>query len=88
MRSRATQRFWRLFANLPEEAPRLAVKNYRLWRENPSHPSLHFRPLQGQPDLFTTRIGDHYRALGCVKSGAVTWIWISAHAEYQRMIRG
>jgi hypothetical protein len=73
---------------LPGEIQRLAVKNYHLWRENPAHPALHFRPLHGSGDLFTIRIGDHYRALGVLAAGAVTWVWIGSHAEYDRMIRG
>jgi hypothetical protein len=88
VRSQATQRFWRLFANLPEDVQRLATKNYRLWRQSPSHPSLHFRALQGQPDLFTVRIGSHYRALGVQKSNSITWTWIGTHAEYEQLIRG
>lgn len=35
-----------LFHNLPSDVQDLAVKNYRLWRQNPNHPSLHFRCLR------------------------------------------
>lgn len=88
MRSRGTRRFWHLFANLPKEIQQLAVKSYGLWREDPSHPSLHFHPLQGRQDLFTVRIGNRYRAVGVLTSDIVTWVWIGTHAEYDRMIRG
>jgi hypothetical protein len=43
----ATRRFWALFHALPNDVQQLAVKNYRLWRSDPNHPSLHFRRLQG-----------------------------------------
>jgi len=43
MTSRATRRFWKLHQELPEHIQRLAAKNYRLWRENPRHPSLDFK---------------------------------------------
>jgi hypothetical protein len=33
------------------------------------------------------RIGDHYRALGLLEPGVVAWIWIGAHAEYDRLVR-
>ena len=46
------------------DVQKLAVKNYHLWRENPSHPSLRFRRRRGAEDRFTIRVGDHYRALG------------------------
>ena len=64
MTSRATRRFWKLYQELPENIQRLAVKNYRLWRENPRHPSLDFKKLAGPGERFSIRVGDHYRALG------------------------
>lgn len=88
MRSHASQRFWRLFQDLPETIQRLAEKNYHLWQTNPSHPSLHFRRLEGREDLVTIRIGDHYRALGVLDVGTVTWVWIGSHADYDRLSRG
>jgi hypothetical protein len=87
MKSVATRRFWELFGALPVDIQKLAVKNYRLWRQNPKHPSLHFRLLQGSNDRFTIRIGDHYRALGQLDSNTITWVWIGTHAEYDRLVR-
>src|SRR5260370_23163377 len=75
MRSQATPRFWQLFKDLPTGVQRLAVKNYRLWRANPNHPSLRYRRLEGRENLVTVRIGNHYRALGLIESGIVVkWI--------------
>ena len=82
----ATRRFWDLFQALPPEVQNLAVKNYRLWRRNPSHPSLHFRRLQGSEHRFTIRVGDHYRALGRLAGEKMTWVWIGTHADYDRMV--
>jgi hypothetical protein len=87
VKSQASQRFWRLFHDLPEDIQRLAEKNYHLWQTNPSHPSLRFRRLEGREDLATIRIGDHYRALGVMAAGTVTWVWIGTHADYDRLIR-
>jgi hypothetical protein len=67
----ATGRFWKLFHALHEDIQALAVKNYQLWRSNPSHPSLHFRRLQGRADRFSVRVGDHYRALGWLRAGTM-----------------
>jgi hypothetical protein len=86
VRSVATRRFWNLFYALPSDIQSLTVKNYKLWRENPSHPSLHFRRLKGSEDRFTVRIGDHYRALGRLSSGTVTWVWIGTHADYDKLV--
>jgi hypothetical protein len=85
VRSVATRRFWLLFHSLPGDIQKLAVKNYRLWRSDPQHPSLHFRRLQGT-DRFTIRVGDHYRALGHLTAETITWVWIGSHAEYDRMV--
>jgi hypothetical protein len=63
---------------------RLAAKNYRLWRHDPYHPSLRFLKLQGSENRFTVRIGDHYRALGKLTAGTMTWVWIGTHADYDR----
>jgi hypothetical protein len=87
MRSRAGPRFWLLFRNLPKDIQRLAVKNYKLWRGDPNHPSLRYRQLQGREKLVTVRIGDHYRALGLLEPGLVQWIWIGSHAKYNQLIR-
>jgi hypothetical protein len=69
-----TRRFWDLFHALPEDIRELGVKNYQLWRSNPRHPSLHFRRLQGSIDLFSVRVGDHYRALGLLKADTMVWV--------------
>ena len=86
MKSVATHRFLTLLHALPVEVQRLAAKNYELWRENPHHPSLRFRRLKGSEDRFTIRVGDHHRALGYMREGALIWIWIGTHAEYDRLI--
>jgi hypothetical protein len=82
-----TRRFWQLFHALPAEIQKLASKNYQLWRVNPNHPSLRFRRLRGSEDRFTIRVGDHYRALGRLSPGTVTWVWIGTHSEYDQFVR-
>jgi hypothetical protein len=87
MKSVATRRFWELFHALPADVQKVAVKNYHLWRQNPKHPSLHFRILKGSRDRFTIRIGEHYRALGRLHGESMTWVWIGSHADYDRLVR-
>jgi hypothetical protein len=84
--SATTRRFWTLFHALPGNVQQLATRNYQLWCRDPNHPSLRFRRLQGTENLFTIRVGDHYRALGTLTANTVTWIWIGAHAEYDRLV--
>ncbi len=87
MKSVATRRFWNLFHALPSGIQELAVKNYLLWRQNPNHPSLHFRRLKGRGDRFSVRVGDHYRTLGRLESDTVTWVWIGTHSDYDKLTR-
>ena len=70
-----------------EPIQKLAVKNYRLWRENAAHPSLDFKKLHGSGERFSVRVGDHYRALGQRVAEGVEWVWIGTHEEYNKLIR-
>jgi hypothetical protein len=85
VKSIATRRFWELFQVLPSEVQILAVKNYRLWRRNPHHPSLRFRRLQGSEDRFSIRVGDHCRAPGRLAGEKIVWVWIGTHSDYDRL---
>ena len=87
MSSKATRRFWKLYQALPEFVQRLAVKNYRLWCENPQHPSLDFKPLAGSGERYSIRVGDHYRALGRKINGGYEWVWIGTHENYNKLVR-
>jgi hypothetical protein len=69
---------------LPAEVRDLADKNFRLWIENPQHPSLQYKPLK--KDLWSVRIGSHYRALAHVDGDDVLWVWIGHHSEYDHLI--
>jgi hypothetical protein len=86
MTSRATRRFWKLYSELPENIQRLALKNYRLWRDNPRHPSLDFKKLAGQGERFSIRVGDHYRALGHKINDGYEWVWIGSHEDYNKLL--
>ena len=86
MRSTATRRFWKCYNELPESVRQLAVKNYRLWLENSSHPSLDYKKLGGRGERFSVRIGGHYRALGHKTGSGVEWVWIGTHEEYNKLV--
>jgi len=49
---------------LPADVQQVAVKNFRLWRADPTHPSVRYRRLRDRENLVTARIGDHHRAVG------------------------
>ena len=79
---RTTPQFWKRFAALPEEIQQLARKNFELLKENPRHPSLHFKNVDG---YWSVRIGLHYRALA-VKDDDFIWVWIGSHSEYDKLV--
>ncbi|MEX0718081.1 MAG: hypothetical protein WD066_15925 [Planctomycetaceae bacterium] len=86
LHSRATEDFWKLYGALPDAVRKNARKAYHLWRENPSHPSLHFKKVHEEEPLYSVRIGLGWRELGLLEGETVTWFWIASHAEYDRLV--
>jgi len=87
MKSQTTKSFWKHYWVLPPEIRQRARKAYKLWRDNPAHPSLFFKRVkEGQP-VYSVRIGLGYRALGLLKADTVTWFWIGTHDEYDGLLK-
>jgi hypothetical protein len=61
----------------------LADKNFELLKENPKHPSLHFKKV-GQ--FWSARVGLAYRALGVEVNDDILWFWIGNHDEYDKLL--
>lgn len=74
-----------LFEALPRDVRQLADKSFALLKQNPRHPSLHFKRVRG--DLWSARIGLGYRALAIEGTDRFQWFWIGTHNEYDRLIR-
>lgn len=83
MRHLASPRFWASYHALPADVRELADKNHALLKSNPRHPSLHFKRIG---ELWSVRVGDHYRALGMDVREGIYWIWIGTHAEYDKLV--
>jgi hypothetical protein len=81
---RATARFWTRFARLPETVQKVARQNFELLKENPAHPSLHFKKVG---KLWSVRAGINHRALAVEDGADFIWVWIGPHDEYQRLIK-
>lgn len=85
MNSRTLPRFWDEYASL-EPALRAATrKAFRLWKNNPFHPSLHFKCLNPEKNVWSIRVTKKYRALGVLRSDTVTWFWVGPHDEYDSL---
>jgi hypothetical protein len=83
VKHRATPRFWLCYRQLPENVQRLADKSYALLRQNPKHPSLHFKKV-GR--FWSVRVGLHYRALAVDNNDELVWFWIGSHPNYDKLL--
>ena len=84
MKSATLPSFWTAYRFLPVSIKRSARKSYRLWEQNPFHPSLHFKCVNTAENVWSVRIKLGYRALGIFDNDVVTWFWIGGHDEYER----
>jgi hypothetical protein len=83
MKSKVDSQFWRRYNALPLQVQKLAHHTFTVWLEDPFYPSLHFKKLKG--DLWSVRIGNHYRATGYfLSSDTFVWIWIGTHEEHNK----
>ena len=85
MRHRANPKFWRFYENLPADVKRLASENFKLLKQDPSHPSLHFKKV-GR--FWSVRIGIYYRAIAVQEGSNIVWFWIGRHDEYEQIAGG
>ncbi|WP_447971498.1 hypothetical protein [Nitrospira sp. M1] len=81
---KATTRFWKCFATLSNEMQQLARKNFALLKDNPLHPSLHFKKVG---TFWSARVGLTHRALAVEDGADFIWVWIGTHDEYERLIQ-
>jgi len=79
----ASPKFWKCYEKLPNSIRNLAKKNFELLKENPKHPSLHFKEINR---YYSVRAGLQYRALGIEADDGILWFWIGSHDAYDRLI--
>ena len=82
MKSETSREFWRHYSKLDRNSAKAARKAYAIWHENPFHPSLRFKCINAEENIWSVRISRGYRAL-CVLSGdTAVWFWIGKHDDY------
>jgi hypothetical protein len=79
----ANPSFWACYKKLPEYIRNLSDKNFELLKNDPRHPSLHFKQTGKYRSV---RIGRKYRAVAVEQNEELIWFWIGSHAEYDRLI--
>lgn len=85
MRSARNSRFREQFEALSPDSRRAVTAAYRLWKNDPTHPSLYFKPLMG--DLWSARTSQGQRALALRKPDLWLWVWVGEHDEYKALLR-
>jgi hypothetical protein len=84
MRHFKDPRFQPLYDALPADVRASADKSFGMLKQNPKHPSLHFKRVKD--DLWSARVGRGYRALATEGEDSFHWFWIGSHADYDRLV--
>jgi len=84
--SHLTEGFRERFQRLPERIQRTAKKNYLLWKQAPSHPSLEFKRVHPIRPIYSVRVGIGWRAVGLREGDVMLWFWIGSHNDYEKLI--
>lgn len=77
--------FGNSYKDLPDPIKKLADRNFALLKNDPSHPSLHFKKI-GR--FRSARVGRNFRALAVEVEDGLLWFWLGSHAKYERLIGG
>jgi mRNA-degrading endonuclease RelE of RelBE toxin-antitoxin system len=83
MRHSTTPSFRSDYEKLPRNIRELADKNFALLKENPQHPSLHFKKVD---KYWSARVGIHYRALAIEAPDGFVWIAVVRHKRYDQIV--
>ena len=86
MKSRTTRQFRELLLRLPAKVRQQARAAYKLFKQDPSHPGLHFKKVIDEPPTYSARVGIGYRAVGVLDGDTTIWFWIGTHADYDRLL--
>ncbi|MEQ1718369.1 MAG: hypothetical protein ABL907_20700 [Hyphomicrobium sp.] len=83
MKHQADCDFWAAYDALPGDVRKQADRAFALIKQDPKHPSLHFKKIGRR---WSARVGIKYRALALETEDGFLWYWIGTHAGYDRLI--
>lgn len=87
MISKTNRRFREGLSALPADIQQQADAAYKLFRQDPHHPSLQFKKVHAVEPIYSARITIHYRAVGVVTGEVIVWFWIGKHDAYEALLR-
>ncbi|OGU12231.1 MAG: hypothetical protein A2X61_10665 [Ignavibacteria bacterium GWB2_35_12] len=71
MKSFVTEEFIEQFNKIPKPVQKQARKSYKIWLENPYHPSLQFKRIHKTESIWSVRIGLKWRVLGLLNEDSI-----------------
>jgi hypothetical protein len=84
--SHTTARFRKAYRQLPVPIRKQAKVAYKLFQQNPHHPSLRFKQVHPTRPIYSVRAGLDYQAVGVREGETLIWFWIGSHADYDRLL--
>ena len=84
LESHTTKDFWEMFEQLPIHIQETARLKYEIWKDNSTHPSLHFKKIRN--NIYSARITEDYRVLGVLDEQQIIWFFIGSHSKYDQII--
>ena len=87
MISKTLNSFWKYYNLLDENIKQQAKKAFLLWKDNPYHPSLQFKCVKAENNIWSIRITRNYRALCFFEKDIVAWFWIGNHDSYTKFLK-
>jgi len=83
MKSATLPSFWEQYRKLGRTTKQKVKKAYLLWINDPFHPSLRFKCINQDVNIWAVRLSLGYRAIGILDGDTVTWFWIGNHDDYE-----
>jgi hypothetical protein len=79
MKSATLPSFWEYYGKLDHDIRAMAKKAFRLWSDDPFYPSLRFKCINKNENIWSVRVTLNYRALGVLLGLRVhSNIWMSS----------
>jgi len=86
--SHINSKWKKLYKQLPANIRQIAKKQYKLFKQDPYHSSLHFKKIHSTQPIFSARITYNYRTLGILTDdNIIIWFWIGSHDDYEKMLK-
>ena len=87
MKSVTTERFRLLFAEASSEQQMRILNAFRIWKDNPAHPSIRFKKVHTKLPIYSAHVDLDWRAIGILENDTVIWFWVGPHSKYEALLK-